>query len=120
MANKRDFKKYAEAVGASAIEAMTATYYNVEGADKDAIAKAIEQVLGAVGAAQSHANVFFDKGRKAFDSDKEYAKAKADFFKALFNKINSDFSAEIDAALKTFNAAIPQKAKEENKQAVAQ
>lgn len=117
MANKREFKKYVEAVGASACQAMMSTYYNVEGADKKAITKAIEQVLGAVGAAQAHANIYFDKGHKAFENMREYSKAKKEFFVKLFDKINDDFNSEIDAALKTFNAAIPAAAKEAQKQA---
>ncbi|MDE5713017.1 MAG: hypothetical protein K2I16_05265 [Muribaculaceae bacterium] len=120
MANKREFKKYVEAVGASACEAMMATYYNVEDADKEAIIKSMEQLLGAVGAAQSNANVTFDKGVKAFGDIKEYSKAKKDFYKKLFIKINEDFSKELDAALKVFNAAIPQEVKEQYKKYIAQ
>lgn len=119
MANKREFKKYVEAIGASACNAMMATYYNVEGADKDEIEKAIAQVLGAVGTARAHANVRFDKSVKAFGSKEEYAKAKEDFFKKVFVKINDDFSKELDASLKTFNAAIPQSVKDQYKNAVA-
>lgn len=119
MANKREFKKYVEAIGASACNAMMATYYNVDGADKDAIEKAIAMVLGAVGTARSHANVKFDKGMKAFDDAAAYAKAKEQFFKKLFDKINTDFSNGLDAALKTFNAAIPQNVKDQYKMAVA-
>lgn len=120
MANKREFKKYVEAVGASACEAMTATFYNVEGADKDAIAGAIEKVLGAVGTATSNANVTFDKGPKGFDSLKDYSKAKEAFYKQLFIKINDEFGAALDEALKQFNAAIPQSVKEEYKQVAAE
>ena len=120
MANKREFKKYVEAIGASACEAMMSTYYNVEGADKEAIIKAIEQVLGAVGADRSNANVTFDKGVKAFENLKEYSKAKKEFDKKLFVKISDDFTTQLDAALKIFNAAIPQNVKDEYKKAVAE
>jgi len=119
MANKREFKKYVEAIGASACNSMMATYYNVEGVDKSKIENAIAQVLGAVGTARSHANVKFDKGMKAFDNAESYYKAKADFFKKLFVKINEDFSKDFDAALKAFNAAIPQDVKELYKKAVS-
>lgn len=120
MANKREFKKYAEAVGASACESMMETYYNVKGVDKELVEKAITQVLGAVGAAQSHANVFFDKGHKAFESAEAYSKAKKAFFVKLFDKINADFNAELDAAIKTFNSAIPAEVKAEQKEAAAE
>lgn len=119
MANKREFKKYVEAVGASACDAMMATYYNVEGADKEAIEKAIVKVLGAVGEARANSNVYFDKGVKAFENQAEYSKAKGEFFKKLFDKINADFAKNIDEALKIFNAAIPQSVKDEYKKAVA-
>lgn len=119
MANKREFKKYVEAIGASACNSMMETYYSVESADKDAISKAIEKVLGATAAARANANVFFDKGAKAFADRKEYSKAKSEFFVKLFDKINSDFTKEIDAALKMFNEAVPADVKEAQKKAVA-
>lgn len=120
MANKRDFKKYADAVGASACEAMMNTYYAVEGVDKNVISEAIEQVLCAVASARSNADITFDKGVKAFASPAEYSKAKKEFYKKLFVKINADFASNLDKAIKTFNAAIPAEAKEELKKAVAE
>lgn len=115
MGNKREFKKYAEALGASICEEMMFVYYNVEGADQDKIAKALEKVLGATAVAKSNANITFDKGVRAFESYKEYSEAKHNFFRAMFNKISVDFSAEIDEALKLFNSAVPEKVKESNK-----
>ncbi len=119
MANKREFKKYVEAVGASACDGMMDVYYTVSSAEKEAIAKAIEKVLGATAAARANANVFFDKGAKAFPTRKEYGKAKKEFFSKLFEKINSDFTKELDDALKVFNAAIPQNVKDQNKSMAA-
>lgn len=115
MANKREFKKYAEATGASVCEAMMLAYYNQQGIDKSAVEKAIAKVLGATAAAKSNANVTFDKGHKAFADLKEYSKAKEIFFAKLFEKINQDFNKEIDEAVKIFNAAIPQSVKDEQK-----
>ncbi len=120
MANKREFKKYVDALGASACNEMMEAYYSVKGADKDAIAKAIEKVLLATNKARMNSNIFFDKGAKAFGDMKEYAKAKEAFFKALFDKVSTEFSEEIDAALKDFNAALPAEEKEKNKAAVAE
>lgn len=115
MANKREFKKYVVAVGASACDEMMLAFYNVEGIDKNAVSNAVEKVLGATAAACSNANVFFDKGAKAFSDRKEYSKAKKEFFVKLFEKINSDFTKELDDAVKIFNAAIPENVKEQNK-----
>lgn len=115
MANKREFKKYIDAVSASACSAMMENYYNVKGADKEAIDKAIEKVLCAAAAARSNANVFFDKGPKAFADKKEYTKAKEEFFTKLFDKISSDFTKELDDAIKTFNDAIPADVKQQQK-----
>lgn len=120
MGNKREFKKTAEAIGASVCESMMTTYYNTSGVDKEAIEKAIANVLGAVGAARSNANITFDKGVKAFDSLATYSKAKNEFYKKLFVKISDDFNKEIDEALKQFNAAIPADVKESQKASVAQ
>lgn len=120
MANKREFKKTVEAIGASIYEEMMTSYYNVKDIDKDAVSKAIAEVLGATASARNNANVFFDKGMRAFADHKEYSKAKAAFFKKLFEKIDSDFNARIDNALKMFNAALPAEAKELNKKLAAE
>lgn len=116
MANKREFKKYVEAVGASVCEEMMLAYYNVEGVDKDLIAKAIEKTLGAVARAKNNANVFFDRGARGFEDRKAYCKAKENFFKALFNKIETEFNTQINEALKDFNEALPAEVKAANKE----
>lgn len=116
MANKREFKKYCDALGASVIDEMISAYYNVAGADKDKIAQSMEQVLGAIGKAKSNANVFFDKGVRAFESAEAYSKAKKAFFKALFDKIETEFSEEVNQALHTFNSALPADEKARNKE----
>lgn len=120
MANKREFKKSVEALGATICEEMMATYYNVENADRDAIAKSIEKVLVAVTRAKDNANVSFDRGVKAFESKEEYAKTKAKFFKALFVKVNEELAQEINDALNVFNKALPEEIKQQNKAAVAE
>ena len=116
MANKREFKKYVDALGASVIDEMVVAYYNVKGADRDKISQAIESTLGAIGNAKNNANVFFDKGTRAFDNIEEYSKAKKDFFRSLFNKIETEFSDDVNAALKLFNEALPEDEKARNKE----
>ncbi len=117
--NKREFKKYVEAIGSSLCEEMMVAFYNIEGANQDEISKAIGVVLGAVAEAKNNANIFFDRGVAAFETRKEYNKAKETFFKELFKKIDSDFTGKVNEALKLFNESIPASAKEENKKAVA-
>ena len=120
MANKREFKKYVDALGAAACDEMMYSYYNVEGADKDAISKAIEKVLLATNKARMNSNIFFDRGVKAFADKKEYVKAKEAFFKALFEKVSTEFSEEVNTALKDFNAPLPATEKQKNKEAVSE
>ena len=120
MANKREFKKYVDALAAAACDEMMYSYYTVEGADKDAIAKAIEKVLVASEKARMNSNVYFDRGVKAFESEEAYIKAKREFFKALFKKVSGEFSTDMDAAIKEFNAALPAEEKARNKAAVAE
>ena len=66
--------------------------------------------------ARNNANITFDRGRRAFADPAEYSKAKRAFFKALFDKINTELSEETNEALKLFNSAIPADEKERNKQ----
>ena len=119
MANKREFKKYVDALGASVIDEMVVSYYNVKGADRDKISEAIEATLGAIGKAKNNANVFFDKGAKAFESPEEYSKAKKSFFRTLFNKIENEFGEDVNKALKLFNKALPEEEKARNKEIAA-
>ncbi len=116
MANKRDFKKAVEAVGSSVCEEMMTAYYNVKGADKNAIASSIQTILSAIENAKDNANVSFDKGAKAFEDKKEYKKEKNLFFKSLFNKIQAEFAEQLNLAVNNFNKAIPQEAKNLNKE----
>lgn len=116
MANKRDFKKAIEAVGSSICEEMMTAYYNVKDADKDVIASSIQSILAAVENAKNNANVYFDKGVKAFGSKEEYSKSKKAFFKSLFDKIHAEFAEQLDKAVKEFNKAIPQEVKNINKE----
>lgn len=118
MANKREFKKYVDALGASIVSEIAVAYENVKDANKDELQKAYSQVLGAVGAAKSNANRFFDRGRKGFADAKEYGKTKQEYFKSLFSKIEKDFNDEVNAAIKAFNAALPAAEKEANKELV--
>lgn len=119
MANKREFKKYVDALGASIIDEMISAYHNVKGVDRDKIAEAMQKVLGAIGKAKNNSNIFFDRDPKAFESKADYAKNKKAFFRALFDKIETEFNEEINAALKLFNAALPAEEKARNKEYAA-
>lgn len=113
--NKRDFKKYVEYLGDSACASMADVYDSYENVDKKKIADAVEQVISAVAAAKSNADITFDKGVKAFGNLVEYSKAKKEFYRQLFKKIYEDFYKELDDAVKLFNSAVPEEVKEENK-----
>lgn len=116
MPNKREFKKYADALGASVIDEMISSYYNDKGVDKDKIAEAMQMVLGAIGKAKCNANVTFDKGARAFEDKKAYCKAKKEFFQSLFDKIETEFGEEVNQALHVFNDALPADVKARNKE----
>lgn len=120
MANKRNFKKGVDEIGASICDEMMSAYYNVEGVDKEGISSAIGKVLGAIEKAKENSNIFFDKGVKAFADRKEYLDAKRAFFKSLFEKIQREFADDLDAAVKEFNEAIPESVKAKNKAVAAE
>ena len=115
--NKRDFKKYVEAVGDSACASMVDVCDSYENVDRSKAADAVEKVIAAVAAAKSNADITFDKGMKAFDNIVEYSKAKRAFFRQLFDKIYKDFYTQLDEAVKEFNTAVPEEVKAENKAA---
>lgn len=117
MANKREFKKYVDAIGASIVENMMIAYYNVDGVDRKGVGEAVGKVLDAIEIAKDNANVYFDRGAKSFADHKEYAVAKRNFFRALFDKIVKDFDAQVQDALKIYNAALPEEVKAQQKEA---
>lgn len=118
--NKREFKKYVDALGAAVINEMLSAYYNVEGVDQDKLSSAIETMLRAVGNAKLNANITFDKGLRAFGDAKEYGRAKRAFFVQLFDKIDTEFEESTNAALKLFNEALPADEKARNKEIAAE
>ncbi|MDE5663828.1 MAG: hypothetical protein K2L35_03870 [Muribaculaceae bacterium] len=117
MVNKREFKKFADALGTSVAQEMMVAYYNVEGIDREAVGEAVQKVLLAVEEAKNNANRFFDRGAKSFESRREYSVAKRKFFRQLFAKIEKDFSEQVNAGLKQFNAALPAEVKQAQKEA---
>ena len=116
MANKRDFRKYVGEVVNGICQDMMMAYYNIPGADVDAIDEAIIDVLKAGEIALAQSNVQFDKSAKAFANKKEYNNEKAKYFRMVYTKIHKEFTEALGVALKKFNAAIPQEIKDINKQ----
>lgn len=112
MANKRIFKKYVNNVTATLINDMMATTYMFEGIDKDAVDKAIINLVKGNESALLKANVKFDKTLKGFESSKLYHQAKAKFYHDLYKKINKEFKECVNESLATFNNAFPAELKE--------
>lgn len=107
MANKREFKKYVGEISTSIVQDMMVVYYNIDKANREGIDKAVIEILKAGEKAIMHANVKFDKSPRAFETKNEYKKAATQFYKSLYKKVNQEFAKEINAAIATFNAAVP-------------
>lgn len=117
MANKRDFKKYITDMGANVCEDMLINAYSIKEIDAAAVNGSVGRVLAAVDKARDNANVYFGKGPRDFESVAVFVKAKREFFRDLYRAIMTDFIADIDAALKEFNAAVPEEVRQRNKEA---
>lgn len=120
MANKREFKKYINAVAASVCEDMMIVYYNSAGVDKEKVENSIGKVLAAAEEARTNANTRFERTPGSFDNSHEYGKARLAFTNALFDKVNKDFRTALDEAIKEFNSAIPAGDKAANKAAATE
>lgn len=107
MASKRKFKKSVEALSSAIVDEMMASYYNVQGADREKISSAISKVIGAMGKARVKANHLFGKGVKEFENLAAYNKAKAQHTKEKYNKVVADFNDTIADALKDYNEGMP-------------
>lgn len=114
MANKREFKKYVSAVSTSIVSSMMAAYYDVAGINKEEVTAAVTDILVAGENAIMKTDVKYDKTACAFDNKHEYHKAERKFFKEVYAKVNKEFAEEINAAIKKFNAAVPEDVKKAN------
>lgn len=114
MANKREFKKYVDALGATVLDEMSCAY-NLNGIDRDKVINAMGMALSAIGKARNNANISFDRGPKAFADLRAYSKARREFYTALFDKIQTEFSEEMNQALKALNECLPAEVREQNK-----
>ena len=115
MANKREFKKQTHALTAAVVNDMMASSFVSDKIDKEAIDNAIIKLLSASEAAIVKVNVKFDKTMKAFDSEKEYKKAKKSFYKTLFDKAGDEFIEKLKEAMADYNACFPSEVKDELK-----
>lgn len=114
MASKRDFKKYIAAASNAVSQNMMFVGCTVDGVDNDAVNEAIIDILKAAELSILKANVKFDKTPKAC-GEGTYSKERRAFYKALFKKANKDYVQALNAAIKKFNAAVPEEAKAKNK-----
>lgn len=86
MANKRIFKKNVNKLTSALINDMMTASVVFDGSDKEAVDNAVINLIKGSEAAVVKANVKFDKGVKAFESQALYSKAKAKFFHDVFKK----------------------------------
>lgn len=120
MANKRILKKSVDDLGNAIIDEMAIAFYNMEGADKDLISKAISKVLEAMNDAHSRISRVFGEKRRDFATEKEYLTAKKAFIKNNYDELITDFNEQLKEALKDFTDATPEAEKEKNKKLAAQ
>lgn len=107
--NKREYKKAVEALGSG----MCIEIFNIGATEKNVDAVKMQQAMSIVWNAMENtkrgANIFFDKRARDFENHLEYKKAKAVFFKNLFERLNSEFESKLEEALKLVNEAAPTK-----------
>ena len=107
--NKREYKKAVTSLGTGICVQMFLIANSTKGYDMEAANGCISRVWNAMDEARKNANIFFGKKEREFADKGEYLKARRLFFVKLFQKLNNDFSSQIDEALKDFNAAAPKK-----------
>lgn len=116
MANKRDLKKQIRYMcGDIATECLIAADY-VEGIDKNEMRKIVAEIAVLQENALSNTKFCFDKVPSDFSSLHEYNKAKNVYFKKAFASFREKFNSRIQDIVNKMNAALPQAAKDLNKQ----
>lgn len=119
MANKRIFKKNVSKLTSALINDMMTASVVFDGSDKEAVDNAVINLIKGSEAAVVKANVKFDKGVKAFESQALYSKAKAKFFHDVFKKLKKEYSECVEKSISTFNAAFPEELKKNLKKETA-
>ena len=103
--NKREYKKAIEALGT----AMCVEIFNIgvttKGADAAKINEAINIVWGAMDDTKRGANLYFPKKEREFADRAAYNRERNQYYRAAFERLNSEFETQVDEALKLVNAA---------------
>lgn len=105
--NKRQYKKAIDALGTGMCVEIFNIGVSTKGADSAKINEAINIVWSAMDATKHGANLFFPRKEREFDDRAAYNRARNEFYRAAFARLNSEFETQIDEALKLVNAAAP-------------
>lgn len=116
MANKRNLKKQVRYIcGDIATECMLASTC-IDGVDAKEMGRIVAEIAHLQEVALSSVSFSFDKVRSDFASKADYRKARSTYNRKAFTALREKFNNRIREIVKEMNAALPQAAKDANKE----
>lgn len=119
MANKRQLKKQIKYIcGDIACECIMARNY-FSGINSEKMNEIIYNIASLQTSSLKRVSISYDKIVSDFGSKQEYNIARSKYFAEAYNKLTSDFNAEINKLIKAMNDILPSAQKEANIKALA-
>lgn len=107
MTNKRQLKKHVKYVcGELAAEILIARSL-YDGFNDDAVSNIIAKIAELQVETLKNISFSFDKARRDYDNMHNYTKARAQYFGAAYNKLETTFNEKVSEIVKDMNAAMP-------------
>ena len=108
MSNIRNFKKNIYTIcGDIAADALLAAYIFPKEVKKEAIDNIINELAALQEDTVALAAISFDRNEKSFENRAEYRKARHQYFKTAFNKLEKEFLDRAMEIVKQLNDAVP-------------
>lgn len=112
MANVREFKKRISLICEElATDALIAQTLFPDKIDESRINAIINEIAALQDDTIVLTNFSFDKGRKQFENEKAYRRARHEYFKTAYKKLEKDFVERANEIIKQLNEAVPTEAR---------
>ena len=120
MASKRDIKKYIRNTCGSLASEIVLARAAFPSIDRKAVYDVIRNIALLQTSSLAKVSVAFDKKRCSFGSEREYNKARHEFFKKAYDAVLCEFDNKVLDILKAMNAALPQEVRDAIKEVAAE
>lgn len=119
MANKRQLKKFIRNFCGSAAAEILLAYGAFPTMERKKVYDIVREIAALQASSLNRVSVSFDKTPDAFDSPRQYSKARRDYYRKAYGKLIKDFDTKMIDIVKEMNEALPEEARQEIKEFIA-